>query len=93
MDDNEDSTNGWLSVRYGNYYHNLNLRVSREDIDTLSARKADIQANNYALSYTGRYHNLWMTRLSAAHKVYTDDNTRNDFRQSVLVQLEISLAW
>ncbi len=80
IDDSEDTANGWLSVRYGTYHQGFRFHASREDIDTVSARKADIQTNNYGIEYTGRYRNLWMVRLAATHRDYSDNNKRNDFR-------------
>lgn len=80
MDDSDNSANGWLSMRYGSKNQYLKLRIGHEDIDTLEARLADIQTDNIAAEYFGRFYNLWSIKLMGIHRNYTDDNRRNDFR-------------
>ena len=80
MDGSEDSANGWLSTRFGTNNQNIGLRISRKDIDTLEARRADIETNNFVADYSGRFYNLWALNIRAAYRNYTDDNNRTDFR-------------
>lgn len=80
MDGSDNTVNGWLSTRYGTNNQHVKLRIGREDIDTLEARQADILTNSFAGNYFGRFYDLWRVNLAAAHREYTDDNSRNDFR-------------
>jgi hypothetical protein len=78
MHEDGDSTNGWLSLKYGKARHHIQAIIAREDVDTLQARRDDIIADKFALNYTRKYRNSWIAGLSGGQRNLSDGNRRRD---------------
>lgn len=72
------SQNIWLGARYGTGLHTLRLNWSYEDIETLRAHEADLQAHHLKTTVSLRMHPQWNSQLSLAYLNYDDKNTRTD---------------
>ncbi len=73
------SQNIWLGARYGTGLHTLRLNWSYEDIETLQAHEADLQAHHFRSSASFQLPPQWNGQLSFAYLDYDDHNTRTDF--------------